>query len=142
MPGPLIFITTARIKEGKLEAYKQFARELLANFEAREPQLIAFNMYLNQDGTEMTSIQVHPDAASLDFHMQVLGQVLREDMSEWIARADFLEIKRIDIYGTPSAAVLEADQRWVDSGAFSRAVKPVHMAGFTRGSRIEATPTK
>jgi len=142
MPGPLIFITTARIKEGKLEAYKQFARELLANFEAREPRLIAFNMYLNQDGTEMTSIQVHPDAASMDFHMQVLGQVLREDMSEWIARADFLEIKHIDIYGTPSAAILEADQRWVDSGAFSRAVKPVHMAGFTRASGIEATPAR
>ncbi len=46
MAGPLIFQTTARIKEGKLEDYKRFARELLATLEASEPQLIAFNMYL------------------------------------------------------------------------------------------------
>ncbi|MBO1269885.1 hypothetical protein [Arthrobacter cavernae] len=66
--------------------------------------------------------------------MQLLPPLLGEKMNEWVDRADFLEIKHIEIYGTPSAALLEADQHWVDSGAISRTVKPVHVAGFTRGS--------
>lgn len=134
MSGPLIFVTTARIKEGKLDDYKRFVKELLEHFKAKEPQLIAFNMFLNEDGTEMTSIQVHPNAASMDTHLQVLNKVLGEEMSEWVKRADFLEIRHIEIYGTPSAALLEADQQRVDSGAYTRSLKPVHFAGFTRSS--------
>ena len=134
MSGPLIFITTARIKEGKLEDFKQFMKELLESFESREPQIVAFNVFLNEDETEMTSIQVHPNAASIDSHMQVLDQVLGEDMAEWVERADFLEIKHIEIYGSPSEALLQADQQWVDSGAITRAIKPIHVAGFTRST--------
>lgn len=134
MSGPLIFVTTAKIKPGRLDDYKQFATELLASFKAREPQLIAMHIFLNEQGTEMTSIHVHPNAASMDLHLKVLDQVLGEDMSEWVTRADFLEIKHIEIYGTPSTAVLEANQKWVDSGAIRREVKPVHVAGFTRTS--------
>ena len=68
----------------------------------------------------------------MDLHLKMLGQVLGEDMSDWVTRADFLDIKHIEIYGAPSAAVLDADQMWVDSGAIRREVKPVHVAGFTR----------
>ena len=42
----------------------------------KEPRVIAFNIYVNDEGTEVTGVQVHPDAASMEFHMQVL----REDM--------------------------------------------------------------
>jgi quinol monooxygenase YgiN len=132
--GPLISVTTAKIKDGKLEDFKRFTAQFLENVQAREQRLIAFNVFLNEDGTEMTSIQVHPDADSMDSHMQLLPQLLGEEMNEWVDRADFLDVKHIEIYGTPSAALLEADQQWVDSGVFSRTVKPVHVAGFTRGS--------
>jgi hypothetical protein len=91
-------------------------------------------MYLNEDGSEMTSIQVHPDAGSMDSHMKVLGEVLAEEMAEWVERADFLEINHIEIYGEPSEALLQADQQWVDSGALTRFIKPVHLAGFTRAA--------
>jgi hypothetical protein len=71
MYKPLIFVSTWKIREGRLEGYKQFVKELIEHIQMKEPQLIAFNMYFNEDETEMTSIQVHPDAASMDFHMQV-----------------------------------------------------------------------
>jgi len=131
MIKPLIFVSTWKIREGRLEDYKQFAKELMEHFKAKEPQLIAFNMYFNEDETEMTSIQVHSDAASMDFHMQVLAKVIGEDMIEWIDRADFLEPKHIEIYGTPSAKLLEADQPLVDAG-IPRRIKPLHFTGFTR----------
>jgi hypothetical protein len=133
MSKPLIFVSTWKIREGRLEDYKQFARELIDHVKAKEPQFIAFNMYFNEDETEMTSIQIHPDAASMDFHMQVLAKVIGQDMIEWINRADFLEPKHIEIYGTPSAKLLEADQQLVDAG-IPRSVKPLHFAGFTRSA--------
>jgi hypothetical protein len=81
----------------------------------------------------MTSIQVHPDAASMDFHMQVLAKVIGEDIIEWIKRTDFLDPKHFEISGTPSAALLEADQPLVDAG-IPRSVKPLQFAGFTRST--------
>jgi hypothetical protein len=131
MIKPLIFVSTWKIKEGRLEEYKKFAREFMEHVKAKEPQLIAFNMYFNEDETEMTSIQVHPDAVSMDFHLQVLAKVIGEDMIDWIDRADFLEPQHIEIYGTPSAKLLEADQPFVDAG-IPQSVKPLHFAGVTR----------
>jgi hypothetical protein len=74
--------------------------------EAKEPLLIAFNVFFNEDETAMTRIHVHPDAASIDFHMQVMTQGVGEDMVGWIDRADFLEPKHIEIYGTPQRKVI------------------------------------
>ena len=133
MSEPLIYISTWRIKEGKLEDFKQFTRELVEIYEAKEPQLIAFHIFSNDDGTEMTSVHIHPDAASMDFHMQVVEQALGEDMRKWVERADFLEPKHIEIYGTPSAGLLEADRPLVESG-IARSIKPLHIAGFTRST--------
>ena len=81
----------------------------------------------------MTSIQIYPNAASIDLYLHVVEQVLGEDMNEWIERADFIEPKHIEIYGTPSADLLEADQPRVESG-IARRVKPQHRAGFTRST--------
>jgi hypothetical protein len=130
---PLIYISTWRIKEGKLEDYKQFTKEFLEIIKAKEPQLIAIHLFLSEDGTEVTSIQVHPDAASMDTHMQTVEKVLGEDMGEWVERVDFIEPKHLEIYGNPSADLLEADQPLVESG-IERSIKPLHLAGFTRSS--------
>ena len=132
MASPLIFITRAKIKEGKLSDFKEFITRMVKSYEVREPQIVAFNIFLNEDESEMTSIQVHPNPASMDSHMKVLDQVLGEDMADWVGRADLLQIKSIEIYGEPSQALLDADQKWVDSGAITRSIKPIHVAGFTR----------
>jgi hypothetical protein len=71
MSEPFIFIGTHTIREGKLEDFKKQWLELLEVVEAKEPRLIAFNAYVNEDGTELTIVQVHPDADSMGFHMQV-----------------------------------------------------------------------
>jgi hypothetical protein len=45
--------------------------------EAGEPRLLAFNEYVNADRTEVTVVQVHPDAASMEFHMGVVRERAR-----------------------------------------------------------------
>lgn len=67
MSGPFVLISTWGIKDGKAEELTSFQRKLAEFIHVNEPQLIAFNAFINEDGTEMTCIQVHPDAASMDF---------------------------------------------------------------------------
>jgi len=128
MSEPFIFIGTHTIREGKLEDFKKQWRELLDVVEVKEPRLIAFNAYVNEDGTELTVVQVHPDADSMLFHMQVA----RDHISE--AYQSVLEkTKRIDVYGKPSDTALEMIRQLAESEV-PLSVKANHLGGFTRSS--------
>jgi hypothetical protein len=96
MPGPLIFIGTHAIQDGKIEIAKQASRELAEFLEANHPREIYFQISIDDDAHEMRVIQIHPDDESLLFHVQVAG--------ERIATAyEFLDATiSIEIYGTPS----------------------------------------
>src|SRR5205085_5294588 len=50
--APLIFVVTNRLKPGKLDAERRRVPGLVEFVEQNEPQLIAFNEYVNDDGTE------------------------------------------------------------------------------------------
>ena len=69
MPGPFIFIATNRLREGRFHAEQQRVPALSGFIEASEPRLIAFNEYVNEERSEVTVVQVHPDAASFEFHL-------------------------------------------------------------------------
>src|SRR5437660_6702235 len=69
MAGPFIFIATNRLKPGKVDAERHRVPGLVDFIEANEPRLIAFNEYVNDEGTEVAVVQVNPDAASFEFHM-------------------------------------------------------------------------
>ena len=75
MAEPFIFIGTYTVKEGKLEDFKQHFQEFCAFIEENEPRLIHFALYISEDGTEMSVVQVHPDEDSMAFHMQVAGEL-------------------------------------------------------------------
>jgi hypothetical protein len=127
MSEPFIVISTWRIKEGKLEDLKRFQREFAEIIQANEPQLIAFNAFYNEEGTEMTSIQVHPNPTSMDFHLKVLKETLGDAMS---AVAEFIEPMSLEYYGKPPESALSIGSQ---SGR-NFSVKPLHMGGFTRSS--------
>src|SRR5260221_11404187 len=73
MSGPFIFIATNRLRQGRFDAERQRVPELSRFIEANEPRLIAFNEYVNEDHTPGTVVQIHPDAASMAFHLRVDG---------------------------------------------------------------------
>lgn len=139
MSDPLIYVSTWKIKEGKLDELKEFSRELLGHIEAREPRLIAMNVFINDAGTEMTSIQVHPDNASMESHLGVVNQILGEDMNEWVERGGLIEPVRAEIFGTPGPALLESDRPRIEAGV-PYFVKSTNIAGFTR--KPAARPTE
>jgi hypothetical protein len=86
-------------------------------------RLIAFNEYASEDGTEVGVVQIHPDAESMDFHMEVVGER---------AYAETLEATTsIAVYGEPSDAVVAMLSRQTGAGV-PMVVKRHHLGGFTR----------
>ena len=124
MSGPFIFAGTYTIKRGKLEETKQHLQEIVDLAETNEPRLIAFNFYLDEPGSKVTCVQVHPDAASMEFHMNVISEHLSSAF-EWL---DTVESEQV--YGRPTDA-LEAGLREY-AGPNGLTLMPVHEVGFTR----------
>lgn len=62
-------------------------------------QLISY-FYLDEDGTRMTVVAIHPDSASMESRMRVAGPLFRRF-------ADFIRLSSIEVYGELSDALLK-----------------------------------
>lgn len=126
MSGPFIFIATNRLKEGRLDDERRRVPGLCDFIEVNEPHLIAFNEYVNESGTEVGVVQVHPDTDSMEFHMQVI----RERAAR--AYAETLEATTsIQVFGTPSDSILQMLREQAGAG-IPLSIRPHHLGGFTR----------
>ncbi|MDX6547273.1 MAG: hypothetical protein QOG33_823 [Gaiellales bacterium] len=126
MASPFIFIATNRLKPGKLDAERARVPGLANFVEANEPRVMAFNEYVNEDGSEVAVVQVHPDAESMAFHMEVIADRAAT------AYAETVDVTTsIQVFGTPSNAVLEMLRRQAGAGV-PLSVKPHHLGGFVR----------
>jgi hypothetical protein len=126
MTGPFIFIATNRLKQGRLDSEKKRLPELIDFIQANEPRLIAFNEYANEDGTEVAVVQVHPDADSMVFHMELIAERAAS------AYADTIDATtNIDVFGTPSDTVTDMLRRQAGAGV-PMSIKAHHIGGFTR----------
>jgi quinol monooxygenase YgiN len=125
MTQPFIFVGTHKIKEGKLEEYRKSLHELVELVETNEPRLIAFNVYVDEAANRVTGVQVHPDAASMEFHMNVVAEHIQ-------GAYDYIDkTESIDVFGEPTDALLEGMRRAAPPGTPLRIV-PTHDAGITR----------
>ena len=99
MTGPFIFFATNRLKQGKLGSEKKRLPDLIDFIQANEPRLTAFNEYANEEGTEVAVVQVHPDADSMVFHMELIAERAAS------AYADTIDATtNIQVFGTPGGA--------------------------------------
>ena len=99
MSQPLVYVDTSAVRDGALEQLKDAIGQLADFVEENEPQLISYNVYFSEGGTRMTVVHVHPDSASLDYHMDVAGP-------RFGSFAELLRLSSIHIYGEPSEKAL------------------------------------
>ena len=125
MSGPFIFIATNRLKQGKLEDERKRVPELCDFIEANEPRLIAFNEYASEDGAEVGVVQIHPDAESMEFHMDLVAEHAARAYAETLEATTSIQVY------APSDAVLELLSRQAGAGV-PLTVKRYHLGGFTR----------
>lgn len=126
MAEPFIFIQTAPIKDGMLDSYRTDIAETVDLVAAEEPRIHHFASYINEEGTEQTVVQIHPDPESMRFHMQVAAEQIRERGPR---NLDFSRM-RIEVYGEPTEPVLELMRELAGSGV-PITIKTL-AAGFNR----------
>ncbi len=125
MSDVIVSIDWSEIRVGKLEDLKVAIKELVDFVDTNEPRPLAYHVYLNEDGTRMTVVQVHPDSASMEHHMSIAG-------SAFPTFKGLLELNAIDVYGTASETLLGLlRQKAQVLGGATVAVHGLH-AGFTR----------
>jgi hypothetical protein len=95
VPGPIVFVGTHRIHEGKLDIAKEASADLAQFVRDNHPRVLHFEIYIDDATREMTVIQIHPDEESLMLHMQLAGDRL--------ARAyEFLDTVEVGMFGNAS----------------------------------------
>ena len=125
---PFIFIATNRLKPGRLDEERARVPGLVEFIEANEPRLIAFNEYVSEAGDEVTVVQVHPDAESMEAHLEIVGDRARD------AYAQTLDATvRIQVFGRPTQAILDTLRQQASSGV-EITVNGEHLGGFTRSA--------
>lgn len=97
---PIVYIDRSDIREGSLEELKAGVRRLVDFIDAREPQLMAYGFYIDEDAAKMTVLAVHPDSASLELHMDIGSK-------EFAKLAHLVTLTAIECYGRPSERALE-----------------------------------
>jgi hypothetical protein len=125
MSDPIIYVDHSEIREGQLEALKAAMNELAQFVEAHEPRLYAYRVYFDDRRARMTVIHIHPDAESLAFHMKVAGPLFPRF-------ADFVKLLRIDLYGVPSAYIVEQMRRKAEALGGGTVKMHTLQAGFAR----------
>src|SRR5262245_41811699 len=128
MAPPFIFVGTHRLNEGKLDDYEAAWKELVQVVESNEPQMIAFHSFASEDGNDVSVVQVHPDAASMELHMQVVREHITSAYEELLE-----ETTSIQIFGELSDAARGMIEHLAGSGV-PVTVKPSPLGGFTRTS--------
>jgi hypothetical protein len=133
VPGPIVYIDRSRIHPEKLEEVKLRASNLVRFIEEREDQLLFYGFYIDEETHRMTVVAVHPDAASVELHMEIGAEAFREF-------ADLLTMEAIEIYGEPSERVLEQlDSKARALGGEDRVTVGELHAGFSKLARAEGS---
>ncbi|HEX6581738.1 MAG TPA: hypothetical protein VF195_12820 [Actinomycetota bacterium] len=130
MAETLIVVDTSEIREGKRGELERGIAELAAFVETNETDPISYQVFFGDDGDLMTVLQIHPDSASMERHMELAGPVFARF-------ADLVVLRTVDIYGSPSEKVVEQLRRKAE--LLGTATVTVHdrQAGFARfGSHL------
>ena len=121
MSGPLIYVGTYTVRPGEQGNARGRLVELVDFVETNEPRMIAFNTYLDQKGNTLSVVQVHPDSASMEFHMQV-------NAKHFATAYGWLDGMSDQYFGPISDALAAELAKWNEASTHL----PVHVAGFTR----------
>lgn len=80
MASPFILITSHRVPDGELPKLEELGRAFVESIDANEPDVLDFELYLSEDGTKLTHVLVQRDAAAMDRHFQISGELIGKSL--------------------------------------------------------------
>lgn len=125
MREPILYVDISDIRPGKLATVKELMADLVAFADANEPRLIAYDFFIDETERTMTCVALHPDSASMEFHMEVGWEKFR-------AFSEHIDQRSIDVYGPVSESVMARLHRKIEMlGKGAVTAHGLH-AGFIR----------
>jgi hypothetical protein len=125
MSDTIVLLDRSTVREGKLVELKRAMKELASFVDENEPLPFSSNVYFDGGETEMTVLQVHPDAASMEQHMRIAAQ-------EFPQFAELVDLRIMEVFGEPTESLLELLRRKAE--VLGKATVVIHRrhAGFVR----------
>jgi hypothetical protein len=123
MSGPFIFISRSRVKPGRWEQALRHASDATEIVETEEPRVIGLHTWADEGRSEVSTVQVHPDAESMESHLKIYVDKLAESAFE------ALDTYEIDVLGTPGQGLLDLLSQVQDVQV---RILPEHLSGFLR----------
>lgn len=124
MSQPIVFISHHKIKEGKLEALREYSPLTTQLLYEQKPDTVVFLACASEDGSEVSFFHVFPDAKAMEVHFQ--GAEERSKKAY-----EFIQPQSMEIYGSPSDLVLESMEKIAESGVEVR-IDTDYLGGFLR----------
>jgi hypothetical protein len=114
----LVYVDRFQLREGALEAFKEYATEMSEFVEKNEPGVVSFNYFMDDDGINGTAVFVFSGAPDLDKHLELAGSRFQEGYQ-------LLKGTEIELLGRPSEPAVQM------AASFNASVKG-KLAGFSR----------
>ena len=123
MTQPIVFISHSAIRDGRVEAFRDFIRRGAPELEADKPGTVAFLAYLDEAGSEASIVHVFPNADAMSAHL--------EGVRERSEEADaFIRTTAYEIYGSPDPPVVQMMRVFAERSGVPLTVHPEHVGGY------------
>ena len=122
MYEPFFYLGTYTVRAGHLDEALASCREVASLVESREPKMLVFQFFTDDQGRQITVLQVHADAESMANHMGVVSEHLARSGS-WIE-----SFSNTTVLGKPPAVL----SQWYQEAGEDLTAFPRHIAGVIR----------
>jgi hypothetical protein len=95
----LIFRNTMRINPGEVQAYREAIEAAVAFAEEHAPQVLV-DVFIDEEAGTATSFQIYADSEAVLRHWELSDPYIAAVM-------EHCTVERFEVFGSPSAAVLE-----------------------------------
>ena len=125
MSDIIVYVDRSDVARDNFETLKAGLRELASLAERLEPRLLSYGFYIDESEGALTVVAVHPDSASLEFHMETLADEFRK-------LGPLLKLKSIEVYGEVSAKAMDLLQKKAADLGEGGVIVSHRYAGFSR----------
>jgi hypothetical protein len=126
MSPSLVYIDRSEVLVGRLDKLERTIGDLVRHVHGRDLRFLTYDLYLSTDRSRMTVMHVHPDSESVERLMQAIAPKLPPF-------AKLINLLAIDVYGSPSDAVLAQLRRKAATLGEATLTVPEPLAGIRAG---------
>jgi quinol monooxygenase YgiN len=126
MAEPIVYIDRSQIRPGQLDNLKSALKVLAEFVHEHNPKILDYRIFIDEAASTMVVVGVHPDAAALEFHIEVGREAFRKV-------GPMISLRSIEVFGRVGSRLAQQLRDKADMLGEGAAVA-IHesFAGFSR----------